>query len=282
MMAADSGETRAWRSARLLDKARREGQPTPQWRGDQALTLIEGFQAQAHGIALREQAGDTLVGFKLAFTNASMQARLGLAGPMLGLLTRSMALVDGAVLPRALLNHPRAEPEIAFRMAGPVSADATDADLLAAIDAVAPAIEIIDSRYRDFQFALPDMVADNISSCAFATGKWLPPGRELGGLAVALRLDDVVVATGRSDAILGHPLLALRAVLRLAQEAGREVQQGAVVMAGSATDPVVLPAGARCGSRWKGWGRCRWADRPRSAHAGVCGAGGVQSVHPGV
>jgi len=247
-------EPRPAHYARLLDQARRQGMPMPQWQGAQALTLIEGLQAQAHGMALREQVGDTLVGFKLAFTNAAMLARLGLGGPMLGLLTRSMALADGAVLPRALLNRPRAEPEIAFRMAGAVAHDASDAALLAAIAAVAPAIEIVDSRYRDFQFALPDAVADNISSYAFVTGPWQAPGRELGGLAVELALDDVVVATGRSDAILGHPLLALRAVLRLAKEAGREVREGAVVMAGAATDPVLLPVGTRVRVRVQGLG----------------------------
>ncbi len=243
--ANDTAQPRAWLYARQLDQARRDARPMPQWRDAQALSLIEGFQAQAHGVALRKQQGDAIVGLKLAFTNAAMLKRLGLTGPMLGLLLRSMALEDGAVLQPRQLIRPRAEPEIAFRMAGPVSPDAPDADLLAAVAAVAPAIEIVDSRYRDFQFTLPDAVADNISSCAFIVGRWQAPGLELGGLAVEVRFDDAVVASGRSDAILGHPLLALRATLRLAVEARQLVREGTIVMAGAATDPVVLQAGVR-------------------------------------
>ena len=34
-------------------------------------------------------------------------------------------------------------------------------------------VEIIDSRYRDFRFTLPDVVADNASTGCFVTG---PPG----------------------------------------------------------------------------------------------------------
>jgi len=252
--AESAAEPRAWQYARQLDRARREALPMAQWREAQALSLIEGFQAQAYGVALRVQQGDVVVGLKLAFTNPAMLARLGLGGPMLGMLLRSMALPDGAVLQARTLIRPRAEPEIAFRMAGPVSADASDAELLAAVAAVAPAIEIVDSRYRDFQFALPDAVADNISACAFITGHWQAMGQELGGLAVEVRFDDAVVASGRSDAILGHPLLALRATLRLAEEAGRPAGQGTVVLAGAATDPVALRPGARLQVRIEGLG----------------------------
>jgi hypothetical protein len=65
----------------------------------------------------------------------------------------------------------RAEPEIVFlmgtRLAGP---GVTAATALAAVTAVYGGIEVIDSRYRDFRFTLPDVVADNASSGCFATG----------------------------------------------------------------------------------------------------------------
>ncbi len=41
---------------------------------------------------------------------------------------------------------------------------------LAAIDHVMPALEVIDSRYRDFKFDLPSVVADNASSARYVVG----------------------------------------------------------------------------------------------------------------
>jgi len=62
---------------------------------------------------------------------------------------------------------------------------------------------------------------------------------------VEVRFDDAFVASGRSDAILGHPLLALRATLLLAEEAGQPVREGTILLAGAATDPMVLRPGVR-------------------------------------
>lgn len=45
----------------------------------------------------------------------------------------------------------------------------------AAIDGVAVALEIIDSRYAGFEFRLPDVVADNTSAAAFVVGDWVDP-----------------------------------------------------------------------------------------------------------
>ena len=64
--------------------------------------------------------------------------------------------------------HPKIEPEIAFlfnkELKGP-SVSVTQ--VLDATAYIAPAIEIIDSRYRNFNFTLPDVIADNSSSSRY-------------------------------------------------------------------------------------------------------------------
>ena len=57
--------------------------------------------------------------------------------------------------------RPRIEPELAFRLGRDLPAGASLDEAWAAIDAIAPAIEIVDSRYRDFQFCMTDVAADN-------------------------------------------------------------------------------------------------------------------------
>src|SRR3546814_6723163 len=78
-----------------------------------------------------------------------------------------MRIEEGGSLALANFVHPRIEPEIAFLMSAPLAGRVTMAQALAAVAAVAPAMEVIDSRYENFKFALADVIADNSSSSGF-------------------------------------------------------------------------------------------------------------------
>ena len=51
-----------------------------------------------------------------------------------------------------------------------------------------PAIEIIDSRYRDFKFSLADVVADNCSSSGIVVGAWQSVDADLTNLGMILEI----------------------------------------------------------------------------------------------
>jgi len=131
--------------------------------------------------------------------------------------------------------HPRVEPELAFVLKKPLAGDVTLVEALAAVEAVAPALEIIDSRYQDFKFSLPDVIADNASSSGFVIGAWSDPQQDFGNLGLTMSIDGRVVQVGSTAAILGHPLRSLVAAARLSAAAGEPLQAGWVVMAGAAT-----------------------------------------------
>src|SRR3546814_14313925 len=82
-------------------------------------------------------------------------------------------------LARVNYGHPRVEPESAFLMSAPVAGRVTMAQALAAVAAVAPAMEVIDSRYENFKFALADVIADNSSSSGFVVGSWNDPHQDI-------------------------------------------------------------------------------------------------------
>ena len=156
----------------------------------------------------------------------------------------------------------RLEQEVSGRSALPP--DATWEQALAAIEGVATAIEIVDSRYRDFQFHLPDMVADSASACAFVLGDWraLRADLDLRQLAVALEVDGQAVAAGSTAAILDHPVHALQAAARLAAANGQPLGAGSILMAGSATDPFVLQPGQRVLARIEQLGTVEFSVEP--------------------
>jgi 2-oxo-3-hexenedioate decarboxylase len=156
-----------------------------------------------------------------------------------------MEIPNGGTLDLAGLIHPRVEPEVAFRLGASLPAGASEADLVAAIDAVAPALEIIDSRYRDFRFSLPDVVADNTSACRYVIGEWQAPGTILADRAVTLSVDDAAVEHGSTSDILGDPLRTLPRLAAMSAKYGFGFRAGSVILAGAATAAVALTPGVR-------------------------------------
>jgi 2-oxo-3-hexenedioate decarboxylase len=107
-------------------------------------------------------AGETLLGVKLGLTSLGLTSK---ASQQTGWLTDGMLLEAGVPIPIEQLIHPRAEPEIVFvlgeRLTGP---GVTAAKAMSAVKSVYAGIEVIDSRYLDFKFTLPDVVASATGS----------------------------------------------------------------------------------------------------------------------
>lgn len=240
--------------ALALDAAALHRRSIPQWSGPAPLSLAQAYAVQSHLVAQRCARGDAVVGLKQAFTNRAMMQRLGVAEPVTGLLCRDMQLADGGTLDMATVFKPRVEVEVVFKLAQPLPGDVTPAEALKRIEALAVAIEIVDSRYGDFRFSVNDVVADNASACGFVIGAWMPPSTGVGRRDVALQVDGMVVANGYTDAILDHPLQALCNLAYLAQRDGRPLAAGALVLAGSAIDPFGIAPGQQVQARIDGLG----------------------------
>ncbi|MTD52496.1 2-keto-4-pentenoate hydratase [Amycolatopsis pithecellobii] len=239
-----------------LDDARRNGRAIDQFAGRIGLTLGKAYDVLLRGIDLRRERGERVVGLKLGFTSKEKAVQMGVSDVILGVLTDRMRVVDAAELDHDSLIHPRVEPEIAFRLADDVPADEP---LLPHVTHVAAAVEVIDSRYRDFSFSLADVVADNTSASHFAVGEWREVTDEMksGGLSnltVELFVDGDRAASGSTQAILGDPLASLVAATRLAARHGHPLAAGHIVLAGSATAAIPLPARARIEVKVEGIG----------------------------
>jgi len=100
---------------------------------------------------------------------------------------------------------------------------------------VAPALEIIDSRYRDFKFTLEDVVADNCSSAGLVIGAWSRRFDSLRNAGVAMRVNGRLVQAGSTAAILGDPLRSIVQASRLIAQNGLSLPAGSLIMAGAAT-----------------------------------------------
>jgi 2-oxo-3-hexenedioate decarboxylase len=230
--------------ANLLDDAAREARAVAQIDPSGELALADAYAIQRASIERRLARGETRVGVKMGFTSRAKMVQMGISDVIWGRLTSGMQVQEGGSFAFQRCIHPRVEPEIAFVLKKSLAGTVTAAEALANVEAVAPALEIIDSRYRDFKFSLTDVVADNASSSGFVIGPWCDPRADFSNLGMVMTIDGRVVQVGSSAAILGHPLRSLVAAARLAAEAGEPLQAGWVVMAGGATPAEWLRPGS--------------------------------------
>lgn len=229
--------------AARLDDAARYARATAQLA--EPLTIEQAYQVQAASLGRRYARGEQRVGIKMGFTSRAKMAQMGIDEMIWGRLTDVMLVEDGGIIRFDKYVHPRVEPEIAFLLKAPLGGSVSPPAALAAVEAVAPALEIIDSRYENFKFSLTDVVADNSSSSSFVVGPWASPTQDLSNLGMILEIDGMARQIGSSAAILGNPIRSLVAAARLAAAAGEPLQAGDIVMAGGATAAEALAIGSR-------------------------------------
>ena len=221
--------------AEQLDAAARDAREIAQIDPEGHLSLQDAYAIQRASIQRRVSRGARRVGVKMGFTSRAKMVQMGLSDVIWGRLTGDMLIEEGMAASFARFVHPRAEPEIAFLLKKPLPGHVTAAEALASVEAVAPALEVIDSRYRDFKFTLPEVIADNASSSGIVVGPWTDPREDFSNLGLTMSIDGRVVQVGSTAAILGHPLRSLVAAARLSDAAGEPLQAGWLVMAGGAT-----------------------------------------------
>ncbi|MEU6353660.1 fumarylacetoacetate hydrolase family protein [Streptomyces sp. NPDC047072] len=236
-------------AARLLREAEHRATPVgPLSALLPGLDLAGAYAVQRDNVSWRVADGATVIGHKVGLTSAAMQRLLGVDEPDFGHLLDDMVHRDGAAVRVARYCAPRVEPEICFRLARPLSGpDVTVEDVLAATDAVAPALEIVDSRIRDWRITLVDTVADNASSAGLACGPWTPLAQlpDLAAVPVDLVVDGERVASGSGAEVLGHPAAAVAWLARTLADFGGALEPGHVVLPGAMTTAPFVTAGQK-------------------------------------
>ncbi|WP_433754887.1 2-keto-4-pentenoate hydratase [Nocardia sp. CA-135398] len=237
------------------ERQRRDRGPlTAEWP---ELDLDTAYRVQKRLIEKKIEAGEKVVGVKLGLTSRAKQERMGITSPLTAVLTDGYVLAADVPIPLDELIHPRVEPEIVFvmgkRLEGPGITAATALD---AVESVHAGLEIIDSRYIDFKFTLPDVVADNASSARFLVGgKALSPKNlDLALEACVLTVNGTVVDSATGAAVQGHPAEALALAANALAARGEVIEAGQLVLTGGLTDAVFVHAGDQIGAEFTSLG----------------------------
>lgn len=225
-------------AADLLDLAARERRLVePLSANDPGLDVRTAYAIQAALLERHVARGDRVVGAKLGLTSLAKQREMEVHEPIGGWLTDRMLMREGLALVTAELVQPRCEPEIAFRLDEDLAGAETDAaDVMAATGALMTAIEVLDSRYRDYRFTLPDVIADDASAARFVLGAEVDPD-DVDRVACRVRLwkDEQVVATATGAAVMGDPAEAVAWWVRHLASSGGGLAAGMIVLSGALT-----------------------------------------------
>jgi 2-keto-4-pentenoate hydratase len=227
--------------ADALRRAEDSGEPiAPISATHPELTAADAYAIQA--LNLRTD----VIGHKIGLTSRPMQEMLGVDQPDYGVLYGDRVHGSGVQLDVAGLIAPRIEPELAFilreDLAGP---GVTARDVLAATESVVPALEVIDSRIRDWKITLVDTIADNASChCAVLGTESRAAGDvDLPRAAVAMSVNGEVVHEGVGAAVLGDPAEAVAWLANALAGHGVSLRAGHVVLSGSITAAVPIAPG---------------------------------------
>ncbi len=210
-------------------------------------SIEEGYAAQA---MLEEVSGSSSVGWKIAATNVTGQRHIGVQQPLGGRLLAVRVAKGDAPIPVAD-NHMRvAEAEFAFVLARDIPPRAqpyTPDEILDCVASLHPAIELPDSRFRDFacaggaQLAADDACAGWFVAGEAATAEW----RELDLAAhpVSLAVNGRQVTCGRGADVLGGPLVALAWLANSHGLRGCGLEAGQIVTTGVCGEPSPIGPG---------------------------------------
>ena len=235
------------RLAKLLHDARREVRDVEKITDERpGLSIADAYAIQNALFALEQKQGGRLAGRKMGLTSPAKMKQMGVDKPIHGFLLSEGCVADGAATPMQGLIHPKVEAEIAVttsrELTGP---HCSAAEAQAAIGHAYAAIEVIDSRYRNFRFDLPSVIADNTSAARYVIGAdgARGAGLDLRHLGVVFEKNGDVIATGAGAALLGHPAASLAAMVNLLAEQGESLPAGTLVMLGGVTEAFAVQAG---------------------------------------
>ena len=225
--------------ARRLDEAWENREPiSPLSESEGLEDLGQAYEIQSRWSELRQSRGERIVGRKIGLTSFAMQEQLGVSEPDYGSLwnSRHFPATDGKVeIPTETFLQPFLEGEIAFLIGEQIGENATKEGVLAATEALAVAVEVVDSRIEDWNIKLPDTIADNASYGGFTTGPWSRSLREadLRTLGMLISKSDSRVAEGLGAASLGHPARAVAWLANKLASFGTRLEPGDIVLSGS-------------------------------------------------
>ena len=224
------------------------------------IDVVDAYEIQLLNIRRKLDNGAKVVGHKVGLSSLAMQQMMGVDEPDYGHLLADMEVFEDVPVETSRYLIPRVEVEVGFVLGADLPGEeCTEADVLAATVAYAPSIELIDSRIKDWKIGLTDTISDNASSAGFVLGaaRVAPKDLDIKAIDAVLTRNGEVIAEGRSDAVLGDPVIAVAWLARKVASFGVRLKAGDIVLPGSCTRAIDARQGDSFHAEFAGLGSVR-------------------------
>jgi 2-keto-4-pentenoate hydratase len=181
--------------------------------------------------------GVAAAGYKVGLTSKRMQAMCGIDSPVAGVVLQDRVHSSGASVSASAYGRIGLEFEIAVRVGRDLGTDGRAvglADVAAAVDAVCPAVEIVDDRRADYgTLEALSLIADNSWNAGVVLGEFAHSWPELGSVEGVVALDGEVIDRGFGRDVLGHPFHSVAWLATHLGGMGTALRAGDIVMTGN-------------------------------------------------
>jgi|SRR5699024_1007225 len=210
------------------------------------LSVEDAYAVQLKNVKQKIAEGHQVTGKKIGLTSVAMQESLGVSEPDYGHLLDSMIVENNGAILKEQVMQPRVEAEIAFvlkdDLRGP---NVSTLDVLQATEYIVPALEIVDSRVKDWKIKLPDTIADNASSGLYVLGDQPIPVNKfnLKQVGMALYQNGKLCNTGVGAAALDDPAYCVAWLANKLSEFDISLKAGEVILSGALSAAVSAEQG---------------------------------------
>ena len=215
------------------------------------LTIPQAYRIQLALIDRRIAGGEQKIGWKVGLTSVAIQQQFGFHEPVFGCILDTVP--SGHVFAPADLIQPGFENELCMRIGRNLPASITLDEARAAVDAVYPSLEIIETR-GPFTAQIALALADNAQQKTVVRGAPVALPADLETVQATITINGQEAATGFGSAVLGNPLHSVVWLAKKLAEFGRHIRAGDIVMTGSFTRQFPIAPGDRVQVSFSGIG----------------------------
>lgn len=216
--------------------------------------MDDAYAIQNHIYRAKLKEGRRVVGWKIGLTSKAMQYALNIDTPDSGILFDNMIFEPGSSIAAGRFIQPRIEAEIVFVMKREIGGnDVCRADILDAIDYVAPAIEILDTRIVRVDAntgrtrTVYDTISDNAANAGIVVGaeRHDVSAFDLRWVGAIVSRNEQVEETGMGAGVLNDPVESVVWLARRMAHYNQHIKPGQLVLSGSFIRPIECPANSR-------------------------------------
>jgi 2-keto-4-pentenoate hydratase len=197
-----------------------------------ATDLAGAYAVQREYVRLQMKARSVgVAGYKVGLTSPRMQAMCRIDRPIAGVVLEDRLYRSGVSLEASRYGRVGLEFEIAVRLGRDLK---PGDDVAAAIEAVCPAVEIVDDRHCDYAtLDVLSLVADNSWNAGIVLGEFRTSWPDLETVEGVVSSNGQASDRGSGRDVLGHPFNSVAWMAQHLSETGQGLRAGNIIMTGN-------------------------------------------------